>query len=150
MTSKGPWCARCLIAPGAIDRRGCEPLGRREPTETAPRTQTLDDDIDGGPADDPIPFSYHGTQYEIVQSKKEDMLVEGLEPFTRSARRIGSGRRSSTTAPVGQRDKNQFQAMRDWARANGREHGREHEGPRQTVPARPFAVGEGAELDARG
>lgn len=80
----------------------------------------LDDDIDGGPADSTIQFSYQGTQYEIDLSKKnEEKLIKALEPFTSRARRIGSGRRSSTKPPAEKINKDQLQAMRDWARANG-------------------------------
>ncbi|KRB46346.1 Lsr2 family protein [Terrabacter sp. Root181] len=87
----------------------------------AQRIQTiLDDDIDGGPADSTIQFSYQGTQYEIDLSKEnEQRLIAALEPFTSRARRIGGGRRSSTKAPAGKTDTNQLQAMRDWARSNG-------------------------------
>ena len=87
----------------------------------AQRIQTiLDDDIDGGPADSTIQFSYQGTQFEIDLSKEnEQKLIAALEPFTSRARRIGGGRRSSTKAPAGKTDKNQLQAMRDWARSNG-------------------------------
>ena len=77
---EGPVVCSMPVALGAINRRGCGPLGRGEPTETAQRTETLDDDIDGGPADDPIPFSYHGTQYEIVQCKEDEKLVEAFWP----------------------------------------------------------------------
>ncbi len=87
----------------------------------AQRIQTiLDDDIDGGPADSTIQFSYQGTQYEIDLSKKnEEKLIRALEPFTSKARKTGGRRRSSAKSLVGKTDKNQLQAMRDWARANG-------------------------------
>ena len=86
----------------------------------AQRIQTiLDDDIDGGPADSTIQFSYQGTQYEIdLSTKNEEKLIAALEPFTSRARKIG-GRRSSTKSPAGKADKNQLQAIREWARANG-------------------------------
>src|SRR6476646_5686366 len=73
----------------------------RRAQSMAQRIQTiLDDDIDGGPADVTIKFSYQGTQYEIDLSKEnEQKLIAALEPFTSRARRIGGGRRSSTKAP---------------------------------------------------
>ena len=87
----------------------------------AQRIQTiLDDDLDGGPADVTVQFSYQGTQYEIDLSKKnEAKLIKALEPFTSKARKTGGSRRSTAKAAVGKTDKNQLQAMREWARANG-------------------------------
>ena len=87
----------------------------------AQRIQTiLDDDIDGGPADSTVQFSYQGTNYEIDLSKKnEERLIKALEPFTSKARKSGGVRRSSAKSPVAKTDKNQLQAMREWARANG-------------------------------
>jgi len=86
----------------------------------AQRIQTiLDDDIDGGPADVTIQFSYQGTQYEIDLSKKnEEKFIKALGPFTSNARKTGA-RRSSAKPAVGKSDKNQLQAIREWARANG-------------------------------
>ena len=87
----------------------------------AQRIQTiLDDDIDGGPADSTIQFSYQGTQYEIDLSKKnEEKLVRALEPFTSKARKTGGTRRSTGKTRAGKTDKNELQAIREWARANG-------------------------------
>jgi len=87
----------------------------------AQRIQTiLDDDIDGGPADSTIHFSYQGTQFEIDLSKRnEEKLIAALEPFTSRARKVGGGRRSSAKPHSGKNDKNQLQAIREWARANG-------------------------------
>ena len=87
----------------------------------AQRIQTiLDDDIDGGPADVTIQFSYQGTQYEIDLSKKnEEKFIKALKPFTSKARKTRGSRRSSAKAAVAKTDKNQLQAIREWARANG-------------------------------
>nr|WP_260165007.1 Lsr2 family protein [Terracoccus luteus] len=79
----------------------------------------MDDDIDGGPADSTIQFSYQGTQYEIDLSRKnEEKLIAALDPFTSRARKTG-GRRSSAKSPAAKTDKNQLQVIREWARANG-------------------------------
>ena len=87
----------------------------------ARRIQTiLDDDIDGGPADVTIQFSYQGTQYEIdLSTKNEEKFVKALAPFTSKARKTGGSRRSSAKAPVGKTDKRQLQAIREWARSHG-------------------------------
>jgi hypothetical protein len=86
----------------------------------AQRIQTiLDDDIDGGPADETIQFSYQGTQYEIdLSTKNVEKLTETLHPYVSKARKIG-GRRASPKSSAAQTDKAQLQAMREWARANG-------------------------------
>ncbi|MER7070586.1 Lsr2 family protein [Terrabacter sp. NPDC000476] len=87
----------------------------------AQRIQTiLEDDIDGGPADTTIQFSYQGTQYEIdLCNKNEEKFIKALEPFTSKARKTGGGRRAAAKTAVGKTDKNQLQAVRQWARVNG-------------------------------
>jgi hypothetical protein len=51
--------------------------------------------------------------------KNEEKLIAALEPFTSRARKVGAGRRSSAKPHSGKYDKNQLQAIREWARANG-------------------------------
>ena len=46
-------------------------------------------------------------------------MIKALEPFTSKARKTGGRRRSSARASVGKTDKNELQAIREWARANG-------------------------------
>ncbi len=82
-------------------------------------TTVLDDDIDGGPADTTVRFSYQGAQYEIDLSKSnEEKLTKALEPFISKARKTGGSRRSAAKASSGT-SKDQLKAIREWARANG-------------------------------
>ncbi|MCE0767406.1 Lsr2 family protein [Pseudonocardia kujensis] len=83
----------------------------------------LVDDIDGGPADETVAFSWNGTSYEIDLSRKNaDALRALLEPYIKAGRHIRSraarpagGRSRSTTTSSKQRN----QAIREWARAQG-------------------------------
>ncbi len=89
----------------------------------AQRTQViLEDDIDGGSADETVTFALQGAQYEIdLNSKNAQKLIKALEPFTTAARKTG-GRRSSSgsgRSTRGGADKAQLAQMRDWGKANG-------------------------------
>jgi hypothetical protein len=89
----------------------------------AQRTQViLEDDIDGGPADETITFALQGAQYQIdLNSKNAQKLIHALEPFTAAARKTG-GRRSSSGAGRSTRDgadRAQLAQMREWGKANG-------------------------------
>ena len=89
----------------------------------AQRTQViLEDDIDGGPADETVTFALQGAQYEIdLNSKNAQKLIKALEPFTTAARKTG-GRRSSSSpgrSTRGGADKAQLAQMREWGKANG-------------------------------
>ena len=57
-------------------------------------TVTLEDDLDGGPANETLQFSIGGTQYEIDLSKKNARAFRTqVAPFIEHARRAGRGRR---------------------------------------------------------
>ena len=84
----------------------------------------LVDDIDGGVADETVPFSWNGKAYEIDLSQKNaDTLRALLEPYikagrhtrSRAGRHAGGRPPQSTTASSKQRN----QAIREWARAQG-------------------------------
>jgi hypothetical protein len=65
-------------------------------------TVTLEDDLDGGPADETIRFGFGGTEYEIDLNKKNARaLRKQLAPFLEHARRAGPGQRRgpARTAP---------------------------------------------------
>ena len=64
-------------------------------------TVALEDDIDGGPADETVRFGLGGTDYEIDLSKKNaNAFRRQLAPFIERARRAGRGprRRPGRTA----------------------------------------------------
>ncbi|GAA2564709.1 histone-like nucleoid-structuring protein Lsr2 [Pseudonocardia hydrocarbonoxydans] len=87
-------------------------------------TVTLIDDIDGSEADEQVDFAIDGKSYEIdLSSANSSRLREALAPFVSAARRAG-GRRSSggsatATATRPSTDREQNQAIREWAVAQG-------------------------------
>ena len=82
-------------------------------------TVTLEDDLDGGPADGTTRFGLDGAEYEIDLSQKNaDNLRTTLTPFIEHARRVTSGgpvRRGGRAVPVRQRSA----AIRAWAKEHG-------------------------------
>lgn len=96
------------------------------------REVRLIDDLDGEAADETVEFGIDGRDYEIDLSEKNAVkLREVLADFVSVARRAGGGRRRSApagpgtagagTAPRGRTavDREQNQAIRDWARKQG-------------------------------
>jgi hypothetical protein len=87
-------------------------------------TVTLVDDLDGSEADEQIEFAVDGRSYEIDLSEANgSRLREALAPFISAARRTG-GRRSTaaaatTTSGRSSTDREQNQAIRDWAQQQG-------------------------------
>ena len=78
----------------------------------------LEDDLDGGPADETLRFAIGGTEYEIDLSKKNAKTFrKGLGPFAEHARKAGPGqrRRPARTSSARQRSAD----IRTWAKANG-------------------------------
>ena len=81
-------------------------------------TVALEDDIDGGPADETVRFGLGGTEYEIDLSKKNaNAFRRQLAPFIEHARRAGrtSSRRPRRTAASRQRSGD----IRAWAKQHG-------------------------------
>ncbi|WP_127479186.1 histone-like nucleoid-structuring protein Lsr2 [Nocardioides pantholopis] len=85
----------------------------------------LEDDIDGGEANETVTFGLDGTSYEIdLNDKNAAALRDLLAPYVGHARKVGStprrgggsGRRSAASAPAGGPSARE---IRDWARANG-------------------------------
>jgi hypothetical protein len=57
-------------------------------------TVTLEDDLEGGPANETLQFSFAGTQYEIDLNKKNARAFrKQVAPFIEHARRAGRGQR---------------------------------------------------------
>jgi Lsr2 len=90
------------------------------------REVRLVDDIDGNEADETLEFGIDGKSYEIDLSKENaGKLRDALAQFVGSARRLsgGRGRRPAAAAPAATRrpsiDREQNQAIRDWARKRG-------------------------------
>ncbi len=88
----------------------------------AQRTQViLEDDIDGGDADQTVTFGFQGTTYEIDLSKKNvEKFVKALEPYTTAGRK--APRRGAPSRPARPRaNREDLQAIREWARSKGYE-----------------------------
>jgi hypothetical protein len=86
-------------------------------------TITLVDDIDGSEADEQVEFAIDGKAYEIdLSAANVSRLRDALAPFVSAARRTG-GRRGgaspSTTPARAGTDREQNQAIREWAVQQG-------------------------------
>ncbi len=84
----------------------------------------LVDDLDGEEADETVEFGLDGKAYEIDLSKvNAGKLRDGLAEFVASARRPGGGRGRRPVAAGSARrpsiDREQNQAIREWARKRG-------------------------------
>jgi hypothetical protein len=87
-------------------------------------TVTLVDDLDGSTADEQVEFAMDGKSYEIdLSAANSARLREALAPFVTAARRAGGRRRpSARPAAAASRpstDREQNQAIREWAQQQG-------------------------------
>jgi nucleoid-associated protein Lsr2 len=79
-------------------------------------TIALEDDLDGGPADETVRFGLGGTAYEIDLNKKNARAFrKRLAPFVEHARKAGRGQRRPRTASSRQRSGD----IRAWAKEQG-------------------------------
>ncbi len=79
----------------------------------------LTDDIDGSEAVEELTFALRGVEYEIdLNAKNVAALEKALEKFVTAGRRVrplrAATRRSTGTTP-----KEDLNALREWAKANG-------------------------------
>jgi hypothetical protein len=81
-------------------------------------TIALEDDLDGGPADETVRFAFGGAEYEIDLNKKNATAFRRqLAPYIEHARKAGGGQpRRSRRAPSTRRRSSQVRA---WAKAQG-------------------------------
>ena len=79
---------------------------------------TLEDDLEGGPANETLQFSVGGAQYEIDLNKKNARAFRRqVAPFIEHARRAGRGqRRQSGRTQSGRRHSSNVRA---WAKHQG-------------------------------
>jgi uncharacterized protein YggL (DUF469 family) len=93
-------------------------------------TVSLIDDLDGDKADETVEFGLDGKSYEIdLSTGNADKLRDALASYVAAARRPGGRRRSgggaaaAAVATAAARrpsvDREQNQAIRDWARKRG-------------------------------
>jgi hypothetical protein len=110
---------RCGYRVVAVDLYGA--LSRSEPGEAGMAqkiTVALEDDLDGGPADETVRFGLSGAEYEIDLSKKNAAAFrKQLAPFIEHARKAGrgQGRRPGRTASSRERSG----GIRAWAKDQG-------------------------------
>ena len=92
-------------------------------------TVSLVDDLDGGQADETVEFALDGVSYQIdLSNENAGELRDALSNFTTSARRAG-GRKKPGPRPGNKgaqpsggstsADREQNQAIREWARKRG-------------------------------
>src|ERR1022692_1747117 len=79
-------------------------------------TVALEDDLEGGPADETMRFGVGGTEYEIDLNKKNARAFrKQLAPFVEHARKAGRGQRRPRTSSSRQRSGD----IRAWAKDQG-------------------------------
>jgi len=85
-------------------------------------TVSLVDDLSGAQADETVSFGVDGKSYEIdLSSKNADKLREALADYVAAARKPGGGRRAAAASAARRPavDREQNQAIREWARNKG-------------------------------
>jgi hypothetical protein len=86
-------------------------------------TVSLVDDLDGKKADETVEFGLDGTSYQIdLSSKNAAGLRDALASYVEAARRSGSAKRGAARSGKragGRIDREQNQAIREWARGQG-------------------------------
>lgn len=81
----------------------------------------LEDDIDGGPAQETVTFGLDGVTYEIdLNESNAGALRDALAAYVGAGRRAG-GRRSTRRKNGSSSSASQTAKIREWARSNGYE-----------------------------
>jgi len=81
-------------------------------------TVALEDDLDGGPADETVRFGLGGTEYEIdLSTKNANAFRRQFAPFIEHARRTGRGQRRGRGRAVSGRERTAD--IRAWAKDQG-------------------------------
>ena len=81
-------------------------------------TVELQDDLDGGPADETLRFGLGGSEYEIDLSKKNaNRFRRQIAPYIEHARKAGRGQRRGPVRPASGRERSGD--IRAWAKDHG-------------------------------
>jgi len=81
-------------------------------------TVALEDDIDGGPADETVRFGLGGTEYEIdLSTRNATAFRRKLAPFIEHARKTGRGQRRRPGRTASSRERSAD--IRAWAKDQG-------------------------------
>src|SRR5258708_16519626 len=79
---------------------------------------TVEDDLDGGPADETLRFGIGGSDYEIdLSNENARKFRQGLAPFVEHARKAGRGQRRRPARTSSARERSG--EIRAWAKARG-------------------------------
>lgn len=82
----------------------------------------LEDDLDGGQADETVSFSLDGVTYDIdLSTKNAGKLRDFLAPYVGSARRIGGRAARGRSAAKASGGGSNTAQIREWARSKGLE-----------------------------
>jgi Lsr2 len=97
-------------------------------------TVELQDDLDGGPADETLRFGLGGMEYEIDLSKKNaSKFRRQIATYIEHARKSGGGQRRRTARPASSRQRSG--AIRAWAKGQGIAVSERGRIPASVVPA---------------
>jgi Lsr2 len=81
-------------------------------------TVALEDDLDGGPADETVRFGLGGAEYEIdLSNKNATAFRKRLAPFIEHARKAGPRQRRRPVRTASSRDRSG--GIRAWAKGQG-------------------------------
>jgi len=81
-------------------------------------TVALEDDLDGGPADQTVRFALNGADYEIdLSGENATAFREQLTPFIEHARKAGPGQRRRAGRSASRRERSG--GIRAWAKDHG-------------------------------
>ncbi len=81
-------------------------------------TITLEDDLEGGPAEETVRFRLGTTEYEIdLNTPNADWFRGLMAPFVDHARKVGQGQRLRPVRPVA--DRQHSAEVRAWAKEHG-------------------------------
>jgi hypothetical protein len=95
-----------------------KPIAAREAEMAQKVTVALEDDLDGGPADETVRFGIGGAEYEIDLSKRNAAAFRRkLAPFIDHARKAGRGSRRRTGRTASSRQNGGD--IRAWAKGQG-------------------------------
>lgn len=82
----------------------------------------LTDDIDGGDADESVPFAFRGVEYEIdLSSKNVAAFEKALSKYIDASRRVPRSRTRAVGRAGRSSGAEDLGAIREWARENGYE-----------------------------
>ena len=104
---------------GHFGRVRCKHQGTVVEVEVAQRViVTLEDDLDGGPADETLRFAFGGAEYEIdLTAKNAKAFRKALAPFIEHARKAGRSQSRRPSRPAASRQRSGD--IRAWAKDHG-------------------------------